>query len=288
MREELRPKIAAALDEVGLTPQNLPGQVARKKLIEELLDQICERGFLSMGDLRDAISRNNLKLPDISGFLDFAHGDQLLRADRKLALALDGVYRRGEVYLRWMQRLSSLGFGTRIGRFSTRFAVVPYGGAFVTVAFVHEAWEIITRAKRAEKFHLPWPGVMLPLGLFLMFLVNSATFRRALGGFFKASFQVLHAVIVEPIRWMVQSPWLQRIVHSRSFTLLFRFIIKPLLWTGIFWCVSPREHWRTNPVGASAIVFLGVNLLLNSRIGRTAEEVVVDELVQGCAASACV
>ncbi len=67
LRQELRPKIAAALDEVGLTAQNLPERVARKKLVEELLDQICERGFLSMGDLRDAISRNNLKLPDISG-----------------------------------------------------------------------------------------------------------------------------------------------------------------------------------------------------------------------------
>ena len=90
---------------------------------------------------------------------------------------------------------------------------------------------------------------MLPLGLFLMFLVNSATFRRALGGFFKASFQVLHAVVVEPIRWIVESPWLQRILHSRLFTLLFRFIIKPLIWTVILWCISPKEYWRANPVG---------------------------------------
>ncbi len=84
--------------------------MARKKLVEELLDQIAERGFLSMGDLRDAISRNNLKLPDLAGWPRLSDGDQLLRADRKLALALDGVYRRGEFYLRWMQRLSSLGF----------------------------------------------------------------------------------------------------------------------------------------------------------------------------------
>ena len=136
LRERLRPIIAAALDEVGLMPQNLPERVARKKLVEELLDRIADRGFLAMGDLRDAISRNNLKLPDLSGPFSFLGGDQLLCADRKLAAALDGVYRRGEVYLRWMQRLSSLGFGTRIGRFLTRFAVVPFGGAFVALAFV--------------------------------------------------------------------------------------------------------------------------------------------------------
>ena len=56
---------------------------------------------------------------------------------------LDGVYRRGEFYLRWMQRISSLGFGTRIGRFLTRFAVVPFGGSYVTLAFAHHVWEWI-------------------------------------------------------------------------------------------------------------------------------------------------
>ena len=282
LRQELRPKIAAALDEVGLTPQNLPERVARKKLIEELLDQICERGFLSMGDLRDAISRNNLKLPDISWRFDVLNGDQLLRADRKLALALDGVYRRGEVYLRWMQRLSSLGFGTRIGRFLTRFAVVPFGGAYVALAGVHELSKHIVRHRTPEGgFRLTSPEVVLPLGLLLMCLVNSAAFRRAVVGFFKTSFHVFRAVVVEPIRWIVQSPLLQRILHSRLFTLVFRFIVKPSIWTGLIWLVTPESYWRNNPIGAGAIVFLTINLLLNSRIGRTAEEVVVDEIMQG-------
>src|SRR5205807_836257 len=42
----------------------------------------------------------------------------------------DGVYRRGEVYLRGLQRLSSLAFGTRPGRFLTRYVALPLGGAF--------------------------------------------------------------------------------------------------------------------------------------------------------------
>ena len=110
LRRRIGPIINAALDEVGLMPQNLPERVARKKLVEELLDQIGDRGFLTMGDLRDAISRNNLKLPDLAGPFGFLRGDDLLLADRKLSLMLDGVYRRGEFYVRWMQRLSSLGF----------------------------------------------------------------------------------------------------------------------------------------------------------------------------------
>ena len=40
---------------------------------------------------------------------------------------LDGVYRRGEIYLRWLQRLSSAAFGTSVGRFLTLFLVLPFG-----------------------------------------------------------------------------------------------------------------------------------------------------------------
>ncbi len=298
LREQLRPQIAAALDGVGLTARNLPERVARKKLVEELLDQIGERGFLTMGDLRDAISRNNLKLPDLSEPLDLLRGDQLLRADRKLALALDGVYRRGEFYLRWMQRISSLGFGTRTGRFLTRFAVVPFGGAYVALAGVHHVWELIggarqppldaesldaaglTDAVAKEGFHLTSPAVLV-LGLFLLCLVNSAAFRLAVGRFFKTSYRVFRTVVIEPIRWIVQSPLLQRILHSRLFAVSFRFIIKPLIWTGIAWQLLPRDgaNWRTS-AGTAASIFLAVNLLLNSRVGRNVEEVVADWIVQ--------
>jgi len=174
IRRRLRPQIAVALDAVGLVPQNLPEQVARHKVIEEMLDRIVEHGFLSMQDFRDALSRNNLKLPDFSlggnmpgrapevpapprgklrgacrwlwrcvafplvwlgsRLAAFFRGDELLRADRILAVSLEGVYRRGETYLRWMQRLSSLAFGTRPGRFLTRYLVVPFVGASLALA----------------------------------------------------------------------------------------------------------------------------------------------------------
>ncbi|MGW8257287.1 MAG: hypothetical protein ACWGMZ_07375, partial [Thermoguttaceae bacterium] len=67
LRRQFRPLIANALESVGLKPQNIPEQVAKDKIVEELLDQLAERGFLSLGDLRDALSRNALKMPDIAG-----------------------------------------------------------------------------------------------------------------------------------------------------------------------------------------------------------------------------
>src|SRR5205814_1221217 len=93
-----------ALVRIGLRPQNFPERIGESKLIEELLDRITERGFLNMSDLRDALARNQLKLPDLSGPHEFFRGDPLIRANRELALGGAGVYRRGEFYLRWLQR----------------------------------------------------------------------------------------------------------------------------------------------------------------------------------------
>ncbi len=67
LRQRLRPLVRQALDEEGLEPQNLPERVSRRKIIEELLDHVVRQGFLNMSMLRDAISRNNLKMPDLSG-----------------------------------------------------------------------------------------------------------------------------------------------------------------------------------------------------------------------------
>jgi hypothetical protein len=126
---------------VGLVPQNIPEKVARRKVIEGLLDRLVERGFITMGDVRDALSQSSLKLPDVSGPLELAWGDRLLRADRQLAKVLDGVYRQGAVYLRSSQRLSSLAFGTGLGRFLVRHVVLPFGGAYLALAVMIHLWE---------------------------------------------------------------------------------------------------------------------------------------------------
>ena len=131
LRNRLRPLVGEALQKVGLEPRNLPERVARRKLIEELSDVVVRRGFLMIGNLRDSISRNNLKLFDLETAQQILRGDQLLRADRELSRLLDGVYNPGEFYMRWLQRLSSLAFGTRNGRFVTQFVAIPFGGAVV-------------------------------------------------------------------------------------------------------------------------------------------------------------
>ena len=119
LRERFRPWVDSTLESIWMQPANLPERVAYRKLVEEQLDPIVSRGFTTLGDLRDAASRGNLKLHDLAGAAEFVRGDRLLQADKALAEVLDGVHRRGEVYLRWLQRFSALAFGTPGGRFLT-------------------------------------------------------------------------------------------------------------------------------------------------------------------------
>ncbi|HET6575565.1 MAG TPA: hypothetical protein VFG68_18330 [Fimbriiglobus sp.] len=135
IRSELGPVVRDVLDEVGLRPTNLPEHVARDKVVAELLDLVCGRGFLRFGDLRDAVSRNQLKMPDLRGPVEMVRGDPLLRADERLAVELDGVYHRGEAYLRLIQRGTAAVFGTSVGRWLSKYVLFPFGGAFLAVEF---------------------------------------------------------------------------------------------------------------------------------------------------------
>jgi hypothetical protein len=131
LRDCFRPVLTDALTSVGLQPSNLPEATAFAKMVEEMLDRIIEVGFLTFSDLRDAVSRNQLKMPDLADPQEFVRGDPLLRLDRRLATALDGVYRPSEFYLRWLERITSPLFGTVLGRWLTLFVLVPFGGALL-------------------------------------------------------------------------------------------------------------------------------------------------------------
>jgi hypothetical protein len=149
MRTRMRPALSQTLLNVELKPTSVPEQVAFDKLVEDSLDCIASRGYLTMGYLRDAISKNDLKLPDLKELKELYRGDYLLRADDRLDVAMDGVYRRGEFYLRWLQTTSSIFFGTRVGRFATQFLIIPFGGALVIVEGVSHIFDLFKHREKS-------------------------------------------------------------------------------------------------------------------------------------------
>jgi hypothetical protein len=276
-RRRAGPRVLAALDAVGLKPANLPERVAQKKLSEELLDRVVERGFVTLGDLRDAMSRNTLKLPDLARPADFFRGDRLLEADRRLAEAIDGVYRRGEFYLRWMQRLSALAFGTRTGRFLTRYAAVPFGGAYLALAGVEHVVEFITH----RKLHINSPLNLLLLGLFLLGLLYVERFRRVVRHGWSVFCRLVRAVAIDLPCWIACWPVVRQILDSRVFLLAEQYVLKPAFWAAIVCLVVPFRWtgWPSSLLRVSG-VFLAANLVLNSRLGREMEETVTGWIVE--------
>ncbi len=309
MRARFGPVLTTALHDVGLVPSNPPEEAAFKKMVEELLDRITSQGFLTFGDLRDTISRNQLKMPDLVEPQDFLRGDALLRLDRRLASLLDGVYRPGEFYMRWLERVTSLNFGTQVGRTITRWVTVPFGGALLLIkagqVLVHMFQEeprtttevglgVAAAAAAGVAGVTPPAAPVSPLlspadvllyflgvpalGFFLMALMHVPRFRAWWARLTRNVGRGLHRALVDfPARLL---PWttLTRVVQSWPFKVFSWYVLQPGLVCAALWFVldDPFFHNHQNPswVGPLAL-FLIVSLVFNSRLGQAAKDTLI-------------
>jgi len=279
LRARFKPLVDRALDRVKLLPQNPPERVARKKLVDEILDIVVERGFLSMGDFRDALSRNNLKLPDLASAAQFVRGDQLLQADRQLAAGLDGVYRGGEIYRRLPQRLSSLAFGTPLGRFLTRYIALPFGGAYLIIRGIEEVILLAAPSVHEQVKVLASPPVILAMGCWLLGLLYHQKFRALSIEAVSATGRAGRRVFVELPSWLIRLDVVQQVINSRTYRIAMRYVLKPLALSALATVAldmasDSRMNWWS-----LLSLFLVVNLAINSRIGRNVDEMVTDWVV---------
>jgi len=308
LREVFRPVIHESLQKSGLWPRNLPEQVARDKLVEELLDRIVDRGFLQFGDLRDALSRSDLKLQDVAGPREVINGDALLRADYELFDALEGVYRGGEFYLRWLQRITAVGFGTRVGRALIKYVALPFGGAYVCLEFAQHVVHLIARltgaagtaaaaesggglvptaeelaattSEAAAVTLVNWWSVLL-VGVMLFGLLHSTRFRGICWELTKGIGRGLRNVFFRWPRQLLQHPTVRKIRESRGYRLAVRFGIKPAIYAVLTEAMVFVLHLNLKvSLQNFALTFLFWNLLLNSRVGRSVEEAVSDGLMR--------
>jgi hypothetical protein len=271
VRGALRGELEAALDEVELRPHDVPEHVAQHKLVDELLDQAARVGHLSLGNLRDALSHNQLKMGDLR-FAQLWRGDALLRCDRRLARSLDGVYRRGEIYLRVLQKLSSILFGTPVGRLLSLYVLLPVLGAFVAV----EGAQHLIAPLADLAFHVEPKIARLPafvgVGAFLFLLLHAPPFRRAVGFVLRLLGRALRLILYGAPRALWNTPFVHRVRESR----FGRLVLAPAIPAAI---VAPIIGGRFGWPVAGA-VFVVAELVVNSRAGRRVEEVLADWLVR--------
>lgn len=293
-RTRLRPTFFEVFDEVGLRPANVPEAVARRKLVEELLDRVVESSYLNMANLRDALSKNELKLPDVLSVADLAHGDRLLRADKKLDARLDGVYRRGAVYQRWPQTISSLAFGTRFGRFLTQHIALPFGGAYLAVEFILHITHLVNghgtepheAAAHAVAHSAAGPvaswlfyGSVLLLGGWASLLLHRPAFRAWNLKLLESLWWLLKQTFVEIPARVLRSTIVQQILNSHAYATLHSYVLRPAVLTGFIYLMLYLigERWSSRGV---AELYLVSALLLNSSVGRYVTELSADLLVR--------
>jgi hypothetical protein len=301
LRDKLRPVVREALS-AALTPHHVPEAVAGDTIAEELIDTICHRGYARLGDLRDALARHALKLDDLAGPGEFLKGDALLRADTALGKALDGLYRPGEAYLRVIQRGSSLAFGTRIGRWLTKFVLIPFGGAVMVVEFARYLWhelgllygflsgligdfeeevmhetphaaesaaEHVKEKGHAELFTPPTVAAILFLGVIFLGLLHSRPFRMMFGRVLGHVGRGLKWVFVTAPLWVWNSPPV-RAVRTHPIPRLFADrlgwpLVAGVTVGGLLWVFHaswPRVLWWGGGT------FAGLAVLLNTPPGR--------------------
>lgn len=279
IRDALRPAIADTLREIGLRPANVPERVAADKVVEELLDRAVSHGYLGISHLRDALSRNQLKMSDLAGPRELFSGDALLLADHRLSRSLDGVYRGGEIYLRGLQKASSLAFGTTLGRLLVLYLALPAGAAFVLLEGVtHLVHPIAHKLGHHGEIHLLTKASFAVTSAILFGLLHSARLRGAALALVRGVGAALAAVFVRAPAWIASRPLVRAIFGSLPMRAFARHVVKPLSFAalafGPLW-LWPRARHLGAPIAAAA-VFVLASALFNTKAGALAEEVALD------------
>lgn len=295
LRSRLQPRLVAALDAVGLVPRNAAERLSRDRLVEELLDLVVRRCYLTMSDLRDALARSRVKLPDLVDPIEFFTGDPLIRLDRRLARDLDGVYRRGEVYLRWLQRLSSLFFGNPLGRALSLYVLLPLLGGFFVVAGVNILFEELHKFLHVPELNLGNLGPAVGLekdpkigstpnliwyavaAAFLVPMLHWPAFRAVV---FRGAYLVwlgLRAVSYDAPAGFLRLKAVRAVVQSRPYLLFWAFVAKPALFvlplTALLVYLGVEWEWVA---GWSAAALVVVSVVVNTRLGLVTQEAATD------------
>ena len=271
LRQRLQPRLRGLLDAAGFLPDEPRQRVARNVLQEELFQTILRRWHLRFTDLRDAVARNEWRLPD-PGWRELLLGDRLARFDRQASAALPGVYRPGEFYLKGLQQLSAPLFGASAGRWITRFLLFPFGVAFIGLEALGFLLSLTPMAHGPAR--LVNSGSVLGVGAGLIVLIHTERGRKAAAAFGRGCrwlfVEFLYRRLARWARWGRAARWLRYpLVRLGS-----RYLLEPLL-IGLAFALPPigiagglSLEADGLPAFLLALGFILGSVLRNSQSGR--------------------
>ena len=213
-------------------------------------------------------------MADLSRLRELTAGDPLLRGDALLAVNLDGVYRRGEIYLRALQKFSSVAFGTRPGRIATLYALLPFGGAFVLLEGTGHMITAVTRAVDLGEVRLLSAKSFVLTSLALLGLLHSEFLRTMTLRMMQMLGTALAFVFLRVPRWILTRPPIRRFLRSRPVRVATRRVLLPGLLTALVLFATPLSK---QPLLVAVPSVLGIFAVL-SALFALRRNVVVEDL----------
>ncbi len=211
-------------------------------------------------------------------------GDAIIRANHELTVAMDGIYRRGEVYMRAFQRGSSLAFGTSLGRLLMLFLILPFGGSLILLkglhfliveglGLVHFLAKHIVGPEYAPPVHnghhasvLTTPYAIGAVGLIILGMIHVPRFRRQVG-------VVARTVFLDIPTTIVHSPLVRGLFVNGVTRFVARYLLTPAI-VGALAAIAMRifkyDHETASFVGA--ILALLTATIFRTPWGRGIEE----------------
>ncbi len=197
----------------------------------------------------------------------------MLRADTILSNSLDGIYRRGETYMRWLQRISSVLFGTIVGRFLTLYALLPLLGSFAVVEGLHHMISPFA-GRLGYSVHISSRTTLFAGAGILFLVIHVRPLRTALWWALLFLWRGLRMTL-----WDL--PWLifgHPLVRALLQSVLVRWIVKPAAPAAlVVYFARDLGVWRW-PIAAG--VFVLAAFLVNTRWVRRFEELMIDWVVR--------
>ena len=226
LEEQLMPRLTQAMREADFVPRNHRERVAANKMRGELLDVIKQRRHLKFTDVRDIVARNVLRLPDPT-IGEFFRGDRLHRFDRTAALALPGVYRPGEFYIKGLQQLSAPLFGTRSGRAVLRHILVPFGATYLALKSVDLLLHLLPEYDRS--LHFATAFAVTAGGTLTNLVLYTDIGRHVLLAIWHGSRTLFDLLLIQAPRRLLHWPPLAGLLGTGLFRGLARNLIQPML-----------------------------------------------------------
>ncbi len=118
-------------------------------------------------------------------------------------------------------------------------------------------------------------------GISLQLLIYVPWLRRAIWQTLNLLGRAVRFLLVDALRWFIALRWMDILLHSQATRLIVNLVVKPIVPTLVIARFIPAYTAAWRRLASLAVIYAGLLIVLNSRVGRTVEEMALDGISEG-------